>query len=217
VIERILGAISLILLTVISLSAYVKYTGKYFSDNFLFFLILLLALMGAIFSVSFNKKISDWVRYKIEGGGKLIRILKNIYLSYTDYHTHKIILFNFFTLSLIGHCFAIFVIYFIAKSLGINIIFMSMFYTIPTILLISRLPISIGKLGLQEGAFIALFALIGLSMTEAVTVSILARIVSIISLLPAFIFFIFKNHYHHPLKKNFDGSSPIETVEIVRK
>ena len=164
-----------------------------------------MTLLVAGFLVSFNKKISNWVRNKFDGGGKITQILNKIYLSYADYQTHKMILSAFFALSLIGHCFAIFVIYFIAKSLGINIIFISMFYTIPTIMLISRIPISIGKLGLQEGAFIALFALIGLSMTEAVTVSILTRIVNIISLLPVFIFFVFKNYYQYPGKKKLMG------------
>jgi glycosyltransferase 2 family protein len=62
----------------------------------------------------------------------------------------------------------------------------------PLSLLISRLPLTIDSLGVQEGVYVALFGWVGISASEAFLVSMVGRAVSQIALLPWGIHYIYQ-------------------------
>jgi hypothetical protein len=105
-----------------------------------------------------------------------------------DYSNYKKQLIIFFLLSMIEHLLIVYVNYLIIRGLGFQVSLVSMVYTIPTITFLSRLPISIGQIGIQEGAYVMLLSLVGLSLSDAVTISVVMRAVIFVSVLPVFLF-----------------------------
>ena len=67
----------------------------------------------------------------------------------------------------------IFVSYILSRALGINLGFSVFFTIIPLVYLVTILPISLGGLGVREGAFAFLLAKFGVSASVAITLSFL--------------------------------------------
>lgn len=74
--------------------------------------------------------------------------------------------------------------YVLARALGIPLGFDHAMALVPPALLVTMLPISIGGLGVQEGAFVLLLSLVGISRSAAFGLSILNRLAVIVSNLP---------------------------------
>ena len=64
--------------------------------------------------------------------------------------------------------------YFVARSLGIHIPLLYFFIFIPTITVISAIPLTFAGLGVREASYAALFALAGVPPAEAITVSLVS-------------------------------------------
>jgi len=79
-----------------------------------------------------------------------------------------------------------------AYSLHIDLSPLELMAIIPLTMLATRLPISLDGLGVEEGIYVVLFALIGVSASEAFLLSATERVLSLICLLPWGIHFIFK-------------------------
>jgi uncharacterized membrane protein YbhN (UPF0104 family) len=67
----------------------------------------------------------------------------------------------------------IFVVYLLAQSLGLGISLDRFFAVIPLVYMITVLPISLGGLGVREGALVVLLAQFGVAASDAVTLSFL--------------------------------------------
>jgi hypothetical protein len=61
---------------------------------------------------------------------------------------------------------------------------------VPLINILIMLPVSIGGIGLQEGAFIYFFSRVGITAQEALTVALLFRGITILVSLPGGILYI---------------------------
>lgn len=86
--------------------------------------------------------------------------------------------------SILGH-FAITVsVYFIAKSLALNVTILDCMVLIPPVMLITTLPISIAGWGVREGAMVTAFALIGVQAGDALALSFLFGLMSVILAIP---------------------------------
>jgi glycosyltransferase 2 family protein len=188
VIERILGMLSLFLLALLTLGFFVRGEYRYF-EHILIYVALFCALSFAAFLYSLEKKISIGnIHNRLSGSSsKIASFLSKMYLSYMDYRNYKKHLLAFFFLSMIEHLVIVYMNYLIIKGLGFQVTLVSMVYTIPTIMFLSRLPISVGQIGVQEGAYVMLLSLVGLSLTDSVTISVVKRAVILVSVLPGFL------------------------------
>ena len=85
---------------------------------------------------------------------------------------------------------SILVIYVISLSVHVNVSIIPLFLFVPLINILIMLPVSIGGIGLQEGAFIYFFSRVGITAQEALTVALLFRGITILVSLPGGILYI---------------------------
>jgi glycosyltransferase 2 family protein len=188
VVERILGVLSLLLVAIVSLSLF-AYSRHNDFGNLLVGMSLFLIVSTVGFFYSLERTISPMGTPAIPSrqSGRIVRFLRKIRISYSGYRSCKKHLSAFFVLTTIEHLVIVYSNYLIIRSLGFPVSFLDAFYTVPSIMLLSRLPISIGRIGVQEGAYVMLLALVGLSLTDSITVSLVKRAIQFLSLLPAFL------------------------------
>lgn len=79
--------------------------------------------------------------------------------------------------------------YVTALALGVNFSLLYFMAFIPLVVLTALLPISIGGLGVSQGAFVGLFATVGMDPAAALAISLLVNIILLISNLPGGIFY----------------------------
>jgi uncharacterized membrane protein YbhN (UPF0104 family) len=88
------------------------------------------------------------------------------------------------------HLLNVLVFWMLGQSLGLTMTFDQWFIVVPTVLLISMLPISIGGWGVREGAMVIALRGFGIPTEEALLPSILFGLCAVIATLPGAIFWI---------------------------
>lgn len=188
IMERILGTLSLFLLALLTLG-YFTFKKYHYLLNIFIYVFLLFILLIILFYYSLKKKYStDNIQSKLPFlPNTFVSYFSKIYTSYLDYRNYNKHLFLFFALSVIEHLIVVYMNFLIIKGLGFQVTFVAIISTIPTIMFLSRLPISIGQIGIQEGAYVMLLSMVGLTLTDSVTISMVVRVVIFVSLLPVFL------------------------------
>jgi len=102
------------------------------------------------------------------------KIIKNIYNTFNIYRYHKRKSIEILILSLLAQVIAILYYPLIAYSFGLDVPLVYFLIVIPIILVILMLPISIGGIGVREGAFIFFFKKVGVPPYEAVSIALVA-------------------------------------------
>jgi glycosyltransferase 2 family protein len=74
--------------------------------------------------------------------------------------------------------------FYLAHAVGLTISFQLVFFLFPLVLLVSMLPVSLGGWGVREGAMVVLFGMVGTPPGDALAVSVLYGVCSIVSALP---------------------------------
>lgn len=188
IIERVLALLGLMFLSSLSLGLFIYLRNASLLN--VFYIITGVFSVGiTLFLLSISNLTSHIMR-KVSltrTFPSVARRLEKIYTSYSEYKAQKRILGVYFLLSTVGHCVAIVNTYLIAQSLSVTVSFTSLCYTIPTVLLISRLPVTIGGLGVTEGAYVGLLIFVGVSATDSFSISLVARGIGILSVLPVFV------------------------------
>ena len=101
-------------------------------------------------------------------------ILKNMYDTFHIYRYHKRKSIEILALSFLAQVIAILYYPLIAYSLGLDVPLVYFFIFVPLILVILMLPISIGGIGVREGAFIFFFKKVGVLPYEAISLALVA-------------------------------------------
>jgi len=186
--ERITGIMAVIIYGIIgvflnwSMAANLKLTYLGFG-GFIFSAICLCLL--------FHEGFAAWIKRKLEfrAINKLVNKINSFYLSLIYYKKDIKILLHTMTISMIFQCLAIFYVYLLIISLDLACSFIQLLLIVPMITLIGIIPITINGIGLREGAFVFLFAKIGISPSESFALSLLYRIGSLIpSILGGFLY-----------------------------
>lgn len=186
--ERIFGIFSMVLLVVATLFFF---TLRYPQiDRALLYGAIILAMIVIIIIVlSFYLPIGRFMQSVpfLKGEGRFVSLIKKSYSAYREYRHSKKRIIIFVMLSILENCFVVVGIFWIALSINADVKFSDMFLTVPAITLFSKIPITFGGIGIQEGIFVTLLSLIGVSSTHAFTISVLGRLVNIVAVLPVFI------------------------------
>jgi uncharacterized membrane protein YbhN (UPF0104 family) len=95
-----------------------------------------------------------------------------------------------FALAATTHLLNVLVFWMLGQSLGLTVAFDQWFIVVPTVLLISMLPISIGGWGVREGAMVVALRGFGIPTEEALLPSILFGLCAVTATLPGAIFWI---------------------------
>jgi len=93
--------------------------------------------------------------------------------------------------SLLGHFAITACVYYIAKSIDIDVSMLDCMVLMPPVMLITTLPISIAGWGVREGAMVTAFILVGVGADDALALSIIYGILSILVGIPGSIIWLF--------------------------
>jgi len=116
--------------------------------------------------------------------GRFGEKFRRLYASCHAYRQERGLLARVALLALASHTGAILTVYLLSVALGIHVGVIYFFLFIPLITVFTMLPVSLGGVGIQEGAFAYFFSLVGMPLAGALALSILLRTLSIITALP---------------------------------
>src|SRR5262245_10319972 len=103
---------------------------------------------------------------------------------------HIVLLGIVFGLAAATHLLNVLVFWMLGQSLGLTVTFDQWFIVVPTVLLISMLPISVGGWGVREGAMVVALHGLGVPPEEALLTSILFGLCAVTVTLPGAIFWV---------------------------
>jgi hypothetical protein len=187
VVERVIATVATVLLALVSLglafywmrgswarSAGVAWTiGTGIGIVLVMFLVLVLSS-----KLDFNRLSDHLARFSF------VRKLLQVYLVSVDYlrDPRTLAIVSFW--SLLVQFAPIIRSILIVRGLGIDVSLLEMLIVVPIIILATRMPISIDGLGVQEGLYVALFGLVGVSASEAFLMSTMMRVIELLAALP---------------------------------
>lgn len=192
-VERLIGLAACLLLAFVSLGL-----GWYWIEGVRahvggvgWALLFAVVTAGGVLSVM-HSGVRGWID-KLAGrfaGGSMVRKFHEVYTLSYEYRNHlrTVSIVGVWTLveqmsPIVGNSLMVY-------ALGIKVSLLQLVVIIPLIVLATRIPISINGLGVQEGLYIALFGLVGVSAAQAFLLSVLGRILGLVSALPWGIHFI---------------------------
>jgi uncharacterized protein (TIRG00374 family) len=186
IMERVLGLLAVTVLAIAVLSFLVLRQETQFQQLFIFmWLLLLVFLTCLVLTLKVNtlgplhRYVRRLQRYKIA------RLMRDIRAEYRELGQNKMVLVRFFILSVFEHGVLSFINFLGAQALDLAVGPVYFFAIIPVSDLLRNLPISISAIGVQEGVYIMLFSLVGLSATQSLSFSFFMRITSLIFVLLA--------------------------------
>ena len=185
VVDRVIGLLSLSLVAFLSIFVLFSYSRT--RENFNILTTVLIILFLTILVVVFFdrmplKRFQKF--FRIREDGFLGRKLTVFYDSCKEYMTNKAALFKVFSISFVNNILAILMIYVIGLSLDLHVSILHLFVFVPLVNFIIMIPISVGGIGVQEGAYVYFLSQIGMSVQEALAVALILRGLMIVSYLP---------------------------------
>jgi uncharacterized protein (TIRG00374 family) len=144
------------------------------------------AIFGVFLIAVMNKTVMQFFfsGFRLLKMQRLQNYLEKIYAEFIDYHAHKPKLLYILIISFLFQFVRVFVTYAGSLALNQNVDLVYFFIFVPLIVLVSLLPISVGGIGVREGAFVYFFAQVGMSTAEAFTLSLLLYVLNLIVILP---------------------------------
>lgn len=169
--ERITGLIAILAIGIIGLPPAFKLIGSW--DIILLLIICTGALAGAVMLMVSSKLLVflEPLFLKLRLKGLIARFAK-IQLLLVQFAQHRCPLALSMGLSFILQLLIIYYYYLVAQQLKIPISFLELLVFVPIIVVVTLLPISLGGLGLREGLVGYLFVRIGLTVEQALLLSI---------------------------------------------
>jgi uncharacterized protein (TIRG00374 family) len=190
VVDRLLGIFSLC--TVVLLSAMLVFFDRRELDFRI--LSLAIAMMAAVLAIFGCNRILDSIFaqrfFSVSEDNKIWVFLKNSYESFKEYRNSKNVLFKSLGLSFGVHVLSILSVYLLSLSINLHVPLFYFFLFVPLIVFLIMLPVSIGGIGVQEGAFIYLFTRVGVPSEHAFTVALLFRVMTLVVSLPGAYFYL---------------------------
>ncbi|MFO7991931.1 MAG: lysylphosphatidylglycerol synthase transmembrane domain-containing protein [Thermoplasmata archaeon] len=194
--ERFVGVIALLSLTIVSSIIYFQNLPKVILI-LIFAVILPTVLIGTIlmFNTTAANKFERFL-HRILGTHNPFSIkekLTKLYRSILEYRYKKKALLLSLIISFIFHTILVVTNYILALSLNFYVPIQYFFIFVPLTSMILFLPISIRGFGAREALYMFFFATVGVSASQAVSLSFLVQLLSIIgSLLGGFIYLFSK-------------------------
>ena len=116
--------------------------------------------------------------------GRVGEKIRRLYASCHSYRQARASLVRVILLACVSHAGAILMVYTLSMALSLQVGVVYFFVFVPLITVFTMLPISLGGIGVQEGAFAYFFSLAGMPLAGSLALSLLLRVLSIIASLP---------------------------------
>lgn len=135
-----------------------------------------------------------WTATQIRGRVPF-NFIRKILISFSEFGRHYPTLIKLSLLSILMSFIRVCIDYILALSLGIDVSYKWFLALIPSITIISTIPVSIGGLGIREGAYMGIFSNIGISNAACMSVSLLVfSVLTLISLVGGILYLIHGTH-----------------------
>lgn len=170
--DRVIGLVSLVFLALFALAAGNQFVGGNTVYLSTISLLVFLALTWALF---FSSVISGWVirLFHLPLLKRALGGVQNLYLSLDLIRRSPSNLVSALGVSVVAQILEVLSVIWIALSINIEVQPVYYFIFIPIIWILTLMPVSLGGLGVREGAFVLLFSNVGVSPAEAVALSVL--------------------------------------------
>jgi uncharacterized protein (TIRG00374 family) len=185
--DRYIGLISAIILAAIaSLSVRLEVDG--FAIYFWILLVFIAAiLLSVLLATDFAKRLNKLLGTRLKFVQGIISMINES--SKTIFKNPRVVIWTFLLST--GYLLLMIAInYIFIVSIGKSIELKDLFVFLPVIALLTSIPISINGLGLREGAYIYLFATIGFTNSESLSISLLNFVLMLLSGLPGALFYL---------------------------
>lgn len=137
-------------------------------------------------------RVADRVADLLRDRGGIASRLAEFSRSYADARHQRGVVWTFLALTLLEGLLPILVHWLAARGLGFDLPFLLFVATIPIVYLVGRLPISLGGIGVVEGSFVALAAMLGIGTEQAFSIAVLCQVGLVVVLLPGLAAFLWK-------------------------
>jgi hypothetical protein len=193
IVERFLGIASAAVFAVIGLSAMWTVSSKSIVQHeilttmFVTLILFIAGFFASMTAVPFKiaeRLLSRWA------GSRFVAKLVAFREAYHEYGRYRTTLVIFFLLSVAEQGLFVLITYVSALSMNIRLDISYFLGIVPVCQIIKRIPISINSIGVQEGLFVYFFRQVGISATEALSLSILTRIAQWIATLAGGVLYI---------------------------
>ncbi len=172
--ERFTGLSALIGMTFLASIANFRFIRE---SNLLFAIVLIIAGYLLFLFVLFNHGLNNRIKnMRVSGYMERVRRkigeLHDVIMSFKE---DKQIVSKTLGISFLFHTMTIINILFICMALSVDVKILDIALIVPIVLLVSMIPVSINSIGIQEGAFVYFFSIIGVSFPTALSVAMVLR------------------------------------------
>lgn len=183
VLEKFFGMIAIFVVSILAFVYSAKYIHGIYNFNILFLIIgcILIILLIVLF-LSIKTKVFE--RILVRYDNKPANLFQKLLSSLKSYSYRINILLLFFGLCIVEQAFPIFSDYLYAHSLNISISLIAMAFIVSTTNFLSRIPISLSAIGIQEGILTGLFILLGFTKEQGLALGLGTRVLEILFTLP---------------------------------
>lgn len=140
-------------------------------------------LAGLFFFSEKFRQLMEWLARRYQHTKVRAFLLDTIWVCHS-YRTLIPAMFRAGLLTLLVQALVIFVYYLLGNAVGINISLATYFALVPVVFLLSSIPVSVGGLGVREGALVVLLSTAGVDGHTAAALSIAYLVVLWLSSLP---------------------------------
>lgn len=121
--------------------------------------------------------------------GHKIRLIAEAIMHYS---LHKSLFFSVFAISIATQIMRILVTFLVACAIGVSVDIQYFFLLVPIIIFVLMIPVSVGGLGVREGASVFLFSFVGVGQADAFMMALLTNLLLMFYSLPGGVLFIMR-------------------------
>jgi uncharacterized protein (TIRG00374 family) len=210
IIERMIGFLSALFLGLIGLFLLFELNFLDARFDLIWWLGSTTLIIAAIaFAASFSQSAFDFFHGRLFcrfGNTWIMHRLRQFHSTYLAYRNNRRNLAAFSALTFSEQIFPILHTWLITRALGVEVGLFFVAGVVPLTILISRLPVSIGGLGVYDGVFILLTSLAGVSASQAIAITFAGRILQIASWLPWWMSYVMRSGSLRPPRLISDES-----------
>lgn len=197
--ERLVGLLALLVLAFVGYFSGLKSGFNFYLGNSGLYILLFTGVGFLIvwFAVAIAKK--DFQKYRMLA--VFIEKIKQVRTQIFLYREKQATLLKALGFSFVFYFIMVLNIYFIAKGIGVSIDIFKLVFIVPTVALISMIPITFNGLGVREAAYVIFFQQIGISIESGVLIAFTSRMYSVIGSLIGATLHIFEDTAI-PFRKN---------------
>jgi len=199
IVERFIGALAQAFIALISFILLTEYMNL--KVPFLSRIIYPLLLLSAVGVVMLFSRTSHKIIYGIVchiPSRRLHESIQKVSNSLMAFRARPGLLVSFLILSTCEQVFPIISTFAMAKAFLVDLSLIWAVITVPIILAISRMPISINSFGVRESAYALILSFAGVTVSQSVVMSLVDRVLLLVATLPGALWMILPSGGHFP-------------------